>query len=214
MVTAALYDATGTRQGEVELPEAVFGITPNVPVVHEVLTWQLARRRLGTHSTRTRGEVRGGGRKPWRQKGTGRARHGSRRSPLWVGGGITFGPKPRDYASPLPRRVRRLAVRSVLADRAREGRLTVVDALPLAEGRTRELAGFLARLGLAGRKVLLVTERHDPVAVRAAANLPGVTVLTARTLNVHDLVTHPDVVLTREALAAVAALWGGEADGR
>ncbi|MDR7465254.1 MAG: 50S ribosomal protein L4 [Armatimonadota bacterium] len=207
---APLVDGTGAARGEVDLPERVFGVTPHPAVVHEVLTWQLAGRRLGTHATRTRGEVRGGGRKPWRQKGTGRARHGSRRSPLWVGGGIVFGPRPRSHAYTLPRRVRRLAVRSLLADRARAGQLTVVEEIRLQAPRTRELAELLARLDLRGERVLLVTAAHDPALVRAAQNLPQVRVLTARTLNVHDLLAFPRLVLTRDAVDTVQEVWGDE----
>src|SRR3990172_3058811 len=205
MIKAPLIDATGATRGEVDLPEQIFGVVPNTAVVHEVLA-----RQLGTHSTKTRGEVRGGGRKPWRQKGTGRARHGSRRSPLWVGGGITFGPRPATPGYALPKRVRRLAVRSLLADKARSGHLTVVEELRLEAPRTKELAALLARLGVGEEKVVLVTAAHNQTLVKAADNLPGVTVLTARTLNVHDLLAHPRLVVTREALGVVREVWGGD----
>src|SRR3990172_6143817 len=205
MIKAPLIDATGATRGEVDLPEQIFGVVPNTAVVHEVLA-----RQLGTHSTKTRGEVRGGGRKPWRQKGTGRARHGSRRSPLWVGGGITFGPRPGTPGYALPKRVRRLAVRSLLADKARSGHLTVVEELRLEAPRTKELAALLARLGVGEEKVVLVTAAHNQTLVKAADNLPGVTVLTARTLNVHDLLAHPRLVVTREALGVVREVWGGD----
>jgi large subunit ribosomal protein L4 len=208
MLKAPLRDETGAARGEVELPEEIFGVAPHAAVVHEVLAWQLAGRRLGTRSTKTRGEVRGGGRKPWRQKGTGRARHGSRRSPLWIGGGIVFGPRPAVPAYALPKRVRRLAVRSVLADKLRRGLLTVVEALPLEGPRTKDLAALLARLDAGGEKVLLVTPASNQTLVKAAANLPGVRVLTARTLNVHDLLAYPRLVVTREALAVVNEVWG------
>ncbi len=207
MMKAPLVDGTGVARGDVDLPEQIFGITPNAGVVHEVLAWQLAARRLGTHSTKTRGEVRGGGRKPWRQKGTGRARHGSRRSPLWVGGGITFGPRPAIPGYALPKRVRRLAVRSMLADKARSGQLTVVEDLRLEAPRTKELAALLARLGVGAEKVVLVTAAHNQTLVQAAGNLPGVTVLTARTVNVHDLLAHPRLVVTREALDVLQEVW-------
>lgn len=210
MMKAPLVDGTGVARGDVDLPEQIFGITPNAAVVHEVLAWQLAARHLGTHSTKTRGEVRGGGRKPWRQKGTGRARHGSRRSPLWVGGGITFGPRPAIPGYALPKRVRRLAVRSLLADKARSGQLTVVEDLRLEAPRTKELAALLARLGVGAEKVVLVTAAHNQTLVQAAGNLPGVTVLTARTVNVHDLLAHPRLVVTREALDVLREVWGDD----
>ncbi len=215
MVKATLVDATGTSRGEVNLP-ALFEGTPNREVVHEALLWQLASRRTGTHATKRRGEVRGGGRKPWRQKGTGRARAGSRRSPLWVGGGITFGPLPRTHGFALPKRVRRLAIRSLLADRAQGGGVIVVEALRPETPRTRDLGTALSKMGLTGRKTVLVTAGHDQTLYKAAANLPGVTVLTARTLNVHDLLTHQALVVTKDALDVLAEVWSGrpEAAGR
>ncbi len=207
MGKARLVDATGAARGEVDLP-AFFDETPNPEVVHEAFLWQQASRRTGTHATKTRGEVRGGGRKPWRQKGTGRARAGSRRSPLWIGGGITFGPLPRTHGYALPKRVRRLGIRSLLADRAQGGGLIVADALADDAPRTRALKSALAAMGLAGRKTVLVTAAHDQTVVKAAANLPGVTVLTARTLNVRDLLAHPALVLTKDALGVLAEVWG------
>lgn len=207
MVKATLVDGTGVSKGEVDLP-ALFAATPNPDVVHEALLWQLASRRTGTHATKTRGDVRGGGRKPWRQKGTGRARAGSRRSPLWVGGGITFGPLPRGHGFTLPKRVRRLAIRSLLADRAQGGGVIIVEALRMERPRTRDLGTALTKMGLAGRKTVLVTAGHDQTLIKAAANLPGVTVLTARTLNVHDLLRHPAVVVTRDALDVLTEVWG------
>jgi large subunit ribosomal protein L4 len=207
MAKATLVDGTGVAKGEVDLP-ALFGAAPNADVVHEALLWQMASRRTGTHATKTRGDVRGGGRKPWRQKGTGRARAGSRRSPLWMGGGITFGPLPRKHGYALPKRVRRLAIRSLLADRAQGGGLIVVEALAGDVPRTRALGSALAKMGLAGRKTVLVTAAHDQTVIKAAANLPGVTVLTARTLNVRDLLTHPAIVLTKDALEVLAEVWG------
>jgi len=213
MVKAPLVDASGAARGEVELPEQIFGIAPNAAVVHEALTRQLAARRLGTRATKTRGEVRGGGRKPWRQKGTGRARHGSRRSPIWVGGGVAFGPHPGLPGAGLPRKMRRLAVRSLLADKARHGALTVLEELRLDTPRTKDLAGVLQRLGAAGQKVLVVTATANATLVKAAENLRGVTILTARTLNVHDLLTHDRLVVTREALEALPEVWREPARG-
>ncbi len=207
MMKAPLVDAAGGAGGEVDLPEQIFGGEPNTVVIHEALAGQLAGRHLGTHATKTRGQVRGGGRKPWRQKGTGRARAGSRRSPLWVGGGITFGPQPGHRRLALPKKVRRLAVRSVLADKARSGQLTVLDGLRLDAPRTKDLRAILGRVGVSAEKVLLVTAAHNQTLVKAAGNLADVTVVTARTLNVHDLLRHPRLVVTREALAVLPEVW-------
>lgn len=201
------YNPDGSQVGEVELPVEVFQVQPRPAAVYQALVWQLAGRRVGTHSTKTRGEVSGGGRKPWRQKGTGRARHGSIRSPLWVGGGIAHGPKPRSYAFPLPKKVRRLAIRSILSAKASGGRIKVVEGLRLSQPRTKELAEILRHLGVAG-KTLVVTAEHDENVERSAANLPHVKVLSATTLNVHDLLSYENMVVTREALSRIAEVFG------
>lgn len=198
-VAAPVYDGRGQAVGQVELPPAVFGLRPHTAVLHEALTWQLASRRRGTHATRTRGMVARSTRKLYRQKGTGRARHGSRGAPIFVGGGVVFGPRPRSYAYPLSKKVRRLAVRSALSARAAEGRVAVLDSLPLSEPKTRVLDGFLRSLGIEGR-LLLVVPSPDPAVVRAAANLPGVQVVTAACLNVHDILRSDRLLITREAL--------------
>lgn len=202
MSTAPVYDGSGQAVGQVELPSSVFGLRPHTAVLHEALTWQLASRRRGTHATRTRGMVARSTRKLYRQKGTGRARHGGRGAPIFVGGGVVFGPQPRSYAYPLPRRVRRLAVRSALSARAEEGRVAVLERLPLEEPKTRVLDGFLRSLGLGGR-VLLVVASPDPLVVRAARNLPHVRVVTAACLNVHDILASDRLLFTREALDRV-----------
>ncbi|MDR7435447.1 MAG: 50S ribosomal protein L4 [Armatimonadota bacterium] len=207
MVTVPMYNTSGNQVGEVELPGEVFQVQPKPAVVYQALVWQLAGRHLGTHSTKTRGEVAGGGRKPWRQKGTGRARHGSIRSPLWVGGGVVHGPKPRSYAFPLPKKVRRLAIRSILSARAKEGRIKVVEELRFPEPRTKELVEVLGHLGVKG-KTLLVTAEHDERVERSAANLPHVKVLSATTLNVHDLLSYENIVVTRDALSRIAEVFG------
>jgi len=207
MVRVPTYRMDGSQAGEVELPGEVFQVEPRPAVVYQALVWQLAGRRVGTHSTKTRGEVAGGGRKPWRQKGTGRARHGSIRSPLWVGGGIVHGPKPRSYAFPLPKKVRRLAIRSILSARASEGRIKVVEDLRLPQPRTKELMEVLQHLGVEG-KTLVVTAEHDEHVERSASNLPYVKVLSAPTLNVHDLLAYENLVVTREALSRIAEVFG------
>ncbi|MDR7483743.1 MAG: 50S ribosomal protein L4 [Armatimonadota bacterium] len=200
MPKVAQFDATGAPQGEVELPDAVFGLRPHRPAMHQALVAEMANRRAGTHATRTRGAVRGGGRKPWRQKGTGRARHGSRRSPLWVGGGIVFGPTPRDHSQRLPRRQRVLALRSALSAHAREGRMVVID--PPADGalKTKTVAALLAKVG-ASERAILVTAESERALRRAAANLPGTRVLSARRLVLRHLLVPGVLVITRSGLA-------------
>jgi large subunit ribosomal protein L4 len=199
MTVAAVYDTGGKRVGEVELATSVFGLRPHTAVLHEALVWYLAGQRRGTHATLTRGFVARSTRKLYRQKGTGRARHGSRGAPLFVGGGITFGPHPRTYAYPLSKKVRRLALRSALSAKAAEGRIGVLDRLALEEPKTKVLADLLRVVGAAG-SVLLVTASPAAVVERSAANLPRVRVTTAGALNVHDILASDHLLLTREAL--------------
>ena len=203
MARAQVFDVKGKDVGTVDLPEAVFGITPHTAVMHEVLVAQLAGRRTGTHSTKTRGEVAGSTRKIYRQKGTGRARHGSRKAPIFRGGGITFGPRPRDYAQDTPKKVRRLAVRSALSAKAADGKVIVVESLQLEAPKTSAVAELLDRLPVAG-KTLIVTPAPEALLVRSAANLPQVKVIAAASLNVHDVLATDYVVLTKSAVDAVA----------
>ncbi|MDQ7820830.1 MAG: 50S ribosomal protein L4 [Armatimonadota bacterium] len=205
--TAQAFDASGAAAGTVDLPAEVFGIKPHRAVVHQVLVAHLANRRVGTHSTRTRGEVAYSTRKLWRQKGTGRARHGSRRAPLFVGGGVAHGPRPRDYTQRTPRQMRHLAMRSVLSAKAAAGRVVVIDPPRLEAPRTQALADFLARLPVSGRTVL-VTAGPDPILARSAANLPEVTVRPAASLTIHDALAADYLVLTRPAVAALAEVYG------
>ncbi|HXF83215.1 MAG TPA: 50S ribosomal protein L4 [bacterium] len=204
---AQVFDATGKETGSVELPAAVFGVRPHRAVMHEVLVAQLAGRRLGTHATRTRGEVAGSTRKIYRQKGTGRARHGSRKAPIFKGGGIIFGPKPRSYVQDTPKKVRRLAVRSALSAKAAEGRILVIEPPMLERPRTAAVAELLDRLPVAGR-TLIVTPQTDGLLVRSAANVPGVTVVAASSLNLHDILAADYVLLTRPAVDAVTEVLG------
>lgn len=197
MPKAPLFDARGNRLGEVELPEAVFGIEPNEHAVHEAVTLQLASRRSGTHSTKTISEVRGGGRKPWRQKGTGRA--GSRRSPIWVGGGVVFGPKPRKYGYTIPKKVRRLALLSALSSMAQENAVYVVDAIDLSEPSTKSMAALFEKIG--AEKPLVVTDERSEVVEKSTRNIPGAMVLHVEGLNVYDIVNHTALVLTRDAVS-------------
>jgi large subunit ribosomal protein L4 len=202
MSAAAMYDQSGARIGEVELNPAVFGGRPHTAVLHEAVVWQLAGRRRGTHATLTRGEVSRSTKKLYRQKGTGRARHGSRGAPIFVGGGVAHGPTPRTYAYALPGKVRRLAIRSALAAKAAGGRVAVVVQLDLERPRTRELAALLRAVGEGG-SVLLVTAAPHRVVARSAANIPGVRVASAASLNVHDVLAADRLLFTREALERV-----------
>jgi len=206
MARAQVFTQQGQDAGLMELPEAVFGIRPHTAVMHEALVAQLAGRRTGTHATRTRGEVAGSTRKIYRQKGTGRARHGSRKAPIFRGGGIIFGPKPRDYAQGTPRKVRRMAVRSALSAKAADGKVVVVEPIRLETPRARVVAELLDRLPVAG-KTLLVTPAPDVLLVRSAANLPDVKVVTAASLNLHDILAADYVVLTRPAVEVVAEVF-------
>jgi large subunit ribosomal protein L4 len=182
-----------------ELPASIFGVTPHVAVMHQALLRQLANARQGTHSTLTRGEVRGGGRKPWRQKGTGRARHGSTREPQWRGGGIAHGPHPRVYYQAMPRKMRRLALRSALSAAAHEGRIRLIENLDLDAPRTRAVAELFGALGLTG-KVLVVLPSHNLHFEASISNLAGARVLLAGNANVRDILSHPNLLLTVEAV--------------
>ncbi len=203
MPKVPVYNTEGETVGELELREDVFAVPVNEPLLHQAVVTYLANRRLGTHKTKTRGEVRGGGRKPWRQKGTGRARQGSIRAPHWRKGGIVFGPRPRDYRLRLPRKMRRGALRSALSAKVRDGALLVLDELHLPRPATREVLRVLRNLGVADKKPLLVLPRVDRDVVRAARNLPGVETAVAADLNAYTVLKHPRVVFTREAVERV-----------
>jgi large subunit ribosomal protein L4 len=193
--------------GEVELPSALATEPPREHLLYEVVKMQLANRRAGTAATKTRGEVRGGGKKPWRQKGTGRARSGSSRSPVWVGGAVIFGPRPRSYSYRLPRNARKAALRSALALKQRQGELFVVSDITLAAPKTKSMAAFLSHLEL-GRSILIVIATENPLIERTARNLPGVKVLRSEGLNVYDLLHHRFVLFTRDAIVQVGERLG------
>jgi len=199
MPKAPLFEVKGNRLGEVELPDAVFGIEPNEYAVHEAVTLQLASRRSGTHDTKTISEVAGGGRKPWRQKGTGRARHGSRRSPLWRGGGVVFGPTPRKYGYSMPKKVRRLALLSALSARAQGDAVFVVDSLELPEPSTKAMAALFGAIGV--EKPLVVTATRDEIVEKSTRNIPNALALGVAGLNVYDVVNHQALIIAREAVA-------------
>ena len=204
MTSVEVRDLSGSTTGTVELANAVFGIEPNVAVLHQVVTAQLAAARAGTHNTRTRAEVRGGGSKPWRQKGTGRARQGSTRSPHWAGGGVAAGPKPRSYRQRTPKKMVQLALRSALSDRARQERVAVVESWAFEEPKTKLARRLLEGAGWSG-KVLVVVGRHDDAAYRSFRNLPEVSLVFAGELNAYDVMCSEWVVFSRETLPAGAA---------
>jgi large subunit ribosomal protein L4 len=199
MATVTVRDPAGAESGTVELDDATFGIEPNVPVLHQVVTAQLAAARAGTQSTKTRAEVRGGGGKPWRQKGTGRSRQGSLRAPQWRGGGVALGPKPRSYRQRTPKKMVQLALRSALSDRAADGRVAVVSRWDFAAPKTQEARLALQALGVEGR-ALVVLEPEAEVAAKSFRNLPQVHVISVRELNANDVLCCDWVVFTEATL--------------
>ncbi|WP_300637820.1 50S ribosomal protein L4 [uncultured Oscillibacter sp.] len=206
MSTVKVLNMAGAEVGTVELNDAVFGIEPNEPVVHEVVKNHLANCRQGTQSALTRAEVSGGGRKPWRQKGTGHARQGSTRAPQWTHGGIVFAPKPRSYSYVLNKKVRRLALKSVLSAKAAEGRLVVIDSIKQAEIKTAEFRKFLNAVKVDG-KAVVVTPAMDEIVVKSARNLPGVLTTPAAQLNVYDIVNAKYLVVDQAALAKIEEVY-------
>ena len=202
MSTIKVVSMTGAEVGSVELNDAIFGIEPNMSVVHEVVKNHLANCRQGTQSALTRAEVSGGGRKPWRQKGTGRARQGSTRAPQWTHGGIVFAPKPRSYSYVLNKKVKRLALKSVLSAKAAQGEIVVVDKIALDAIKTKSFKSFLKAVN-ADCKALVVTAENDELVVKSAANIPGVMVTFANLINVYDILNAKKLVLDQAALAKI-----------
>jgi large subunit ribosomal protein L4 len=204
MAQITLKNSAGSDAGTVDLDDRVFGIQPNVPVMHQVVTAQLARRRSGTQSTKTRSEVRGGGAKPYRQKGTGNARQGSTNAPHYSGGGIALGPKPRSYAQRTPKKMIKLALRSALSDRAADNKVVVIDGWGLDAPKTKSAAAALDALGLDG-SVLVVIDRDDVFAGLSFQNIPQVQLATAGDLSAYDVLTNDWIVFTQAALDAATA---------
>lgn len=202
MPKVALFNQTGAQVGEIELNDSVFGIEPNKAVLHDAVVMQLASLRQGTHDTKGRSEVRGGGRKPWKQKGTGRARQGSIRAPQWVGGGTVFGPTPRSYAYKLPRKVRRLAIRSALSTKVLNNEIVVLDALQFEAPKTKEMVQVLKGLNVE-RKALVVTGEFTENVAKSASNIPGVKFVTASGINVLDVLNYDKLVITQDAVSKV-----------
>lgn len=202
MPKVAIYNINGEQVGDLELADGIFGVEVNKAVMHQAVLAYLANKRAGTASTKTRTEVRGGGRKPWRQKGTGRARHGSIRSPLWTGGGIIFGPHPRSYRMDMPKKMKRLAIKSALSSKVNDGELIVLDNLQMDAPKTREMVRVLTNLK-AGRRVLIVLESPSENVIKSARNIPGVKTVNANQLNVYDILNNDNLVITRDAVARV-----------
>ena len=197
-----VFDMAGKQVGEITLCDAVFGIEPNEAVVHDVVKNHLANCRQGTQSALTRAEVSGGGIKPWRQKGTGRARQGSIRAPQWTHGGIVFAPKPRDYSYTLNKKVKRLAMKSVLSDKAAAENIVVIDEIKMDSIKTKTFKTFLNAVGVTG-KALVVTAENDNVVVKSAANIPGILVTFANLINVYDILNAQKLVVDKAALAKI-----------
>ena len=200
--SATVYDRDGKQSGTIELPEAVFNAPVNEAVLHQAVRRQLANDRQGTHQTKTRGDVSGGGKKPWKQKGTGRARQGSTRAPQWRHGGIVFGPHPRTYEQKMPRKQRRLALRSALSVKSQEGAVRIVEEIALEAPKTSILAGLFDEMG-AGARTLFVIPEHDLMLEKSTRNLAGVKTILATNLNPADVLTADTIVFTRSALTQV-----------
>ena len=202
MPKVPVYNMQGESVGEIELSESIWNAEIHDSIVHDAVQSQLASRRAGTHKVKTRAEVRGGGRKPWRQKGTGRARQGSIRSPQWVGGGTVHGPAPRSYAYQLPKKVRRIAMRSVLTSKVVDGALIVIDEFSLPEAKTRHMVSALKALGISNKALFVDAAKSDDI-YRSLKNIQGVSYSAADTINVYDLLWHDRLVITKAAVARV-----------
>ena len=202
-----VLDINGKETGrKVQLSDSVFAIEPNKHAVYLDVKQYLANQRQGTQSAKTRGEVRGGGRKPWRQKGTGRARQGSIRSPQWIGGGVVFAPKPRDYSYKLPKKIKRLALKSALSSKVRDNEIIVVDSLVLDKPKTKDMVKILSNLK-AGKKTLVVMPERDENVILASRNIPGVKTAYVNTINVYDIVRHNKFIVTREAVSKIEEVY-------
>ncbi len=202
MPTVAVYDIANQKVGDLELNESVFGVEINEAVVHQAVVRQLANQRLGTHATKTRGMVRGGGRKPWKQKGTGRARSGSNRSPLWRGGGTVFGPHPRSYAFSMPRKQRRLAIKCALTSKVQSGELVVLDALSIERPRTKTVVQMLKNFNV-DKKAVIITAEADENVEKSSRNIPGVKAIHTLGLNVFDLLNNDKLFITKDAVGRI-----------
>ena len=206
MAEVKVLNMAGTDAGTIELKEKVFGIEPNQNAVHAVVKNYLANRRQGTQSAKTRGDVRGGGRKPFRQKGTGRHRQGSTTDPSQIGGGVVFAPKPRSYRYTLPKKLRRLAMLSALSSKVKENEIIVLDQLTMSEPKTKEMIKVLGNVN-AGRKALIVMAEKDENVIRSAANIPGVRTALVSTMNVYEIINHTNFIVTKEAVKKIEEVY-------
>ena len=202
MPKVAVYNSANQQVGDIELSDSVFGVEMNAGLLHQAVVMQLASRRLGTHSTKTRGLVRGGGRKPWRQKGTGRARSGSTRSPLWVGGGTVFGPHPRSYAFRMPKKQRRLAIKCALSDKVASGDFIVLDDLGFDAPKTKSVVKMLGDFGVDAKSLIITLDENENVE-RSARNIPGVKAINTTGLNVYDILNHTKLFITKAAIERI-----------
>lgn len=206
MPTVSTFDMAGKKTGSIDLADAVFGITPNKSVMHSMVVNYLANQRQGTQSALTRSEVSGGGKKPYRQKGTGRARQGSTRAVQWYHGGVAFAPKPRDYSYALPKKVRRLAMKSAFSSKVLDNEMLVLDDLKLEETKTKTIATMLSKLET-GKKVLIVLPENDESIVKAARNIPGVKTALVNTLNVYDIVNCNTFIVVKDAISQIEEVY-------
>ncbi len=206
MATVSIYDMNGKQTGTMELSDEIFGIAPNGPVMHSAVVTYLANQRQGTQSTLTRSEVSGGGKKPWRQKGTGHARQGSTRAPQWTHGGIALGPKPRSYRRELPKKMRRLALKSAFSSKVAEGSMKVLEAVTLDTIKTKTMAQMFAALE-AGRKVLFVLPEKNDIVLRSVRNIPGVKTALVNTLNTYDVLNADTFIVVKDAVAQIEEVY-------
>ncbi|MBU5678127.1 50S ribosomal protein L4 [Alkaliphilus sp. MSJ-5] len=206
MPKVAIYNVSGQQVSEIELNDSVFGVEVNEHAMYEVVKNQLANKRQGTQSAKTRAEVRGGGRKPWKQKGTGRARVGSIRSPLWVGGGTVFAPKPRDYSYTIPKKVRRLAMKSALTSKVNSNEIIVLDELSLETPKTKEMVNILKNLNVDKKALIVMSEKSEAV-IKSAQNIPGVQTALVNTINVYDILKYDKFIITKDAVQKVEEVY-------
>ena len=202
MPKVAVYNSANQQVGDIELNDSVFGVEMNAGLVHQAVVMQLASRRLGTHATKTRGLVRGGGRKPWRQKGTGRARSGSTRSPLWVGGGTVFGPQPRSYAFRMPKKQRRLAIKCALSDKVASGDFIVLEDLQFDAPKTKSVVKMLGDFGVDAKSLIITLDENENVEL-SSRNIPGVKAINTMGLNVYDILNHTKLFITKAAIEKI-----------
>ena len=202
MPKVAVYNSANQQVGDIELNDSIFGVEMNAGLVHQAVVMQLASRRLGTHATKTRGLVRGGGRKPWRQKGTGRARSGSTRSPLWVGGGTVFGPQPRSYAFRMPKKQRRLAIKCALSDKVASGDFIVLDDLQFDAPKTKSVVKMLGDFGVDAKSLIMTLDENENVEL-SSRNIPGVKAINTMGLNVYDILNHTKLFITKAAIEKI-----------